>query len=303
MKIIFSPNPLAGSISGKVLAANFTGQVYMWTDFSFVAPYKFVYEDYPNDYQKICYKFNDKRYFTVRFKVSPEVKSRQHEAISEAHVSGWSIENLHVSDSKYVVQSVGNLKRNPFDVQTNNCELCVGLRRNAGYYVTEMVLPALITSALTLSSVVFHLSKVQPVLLAFSIIAQLLGLILISSRLPMYTVETPTIRKFLCSKSILKITLVKFAGFNLFVTSMLFITVLILRKIAFSTSTLPPPHFVTTIMNFTDRFLPFSSTPEKDNEEQEQRGPYAHVAATLNNLIFSFFCLVYIVAITISFVF
>ncbi|KAE9554786.1 hypothetical protein FO519_001983 [Halicephalobus sp. NKZ332] len=283
-----APNPLASSVSGKVLAANFTGQVYMWTDFSFVAPYNFAYEDYPNDYQRICYKFNDKRYFSVRFKVSPEVKTKQHDAISEAHVSGWNIEDLDVTDSKYVVQVLGNWKQNPFDVQPNNCELCVGLRRNAAYYVTEMLLPALVTSALTLSSVVFQLTKTQPIILAFSIVAQLLGLLLISSRLPTYTAETPTI--------------LKFAGFNLFTTSMLFIVVLVLRKIALSKSTLPPPHFITSLMNFTDKFLPFSSTPEKEEEESE-RGPYAHVAYTLNNLLFTLFLFIYIVAIVCSFLF
>ena len=274
----------------------------MWTDFSFVAPYNFAYEDYPNDYQKICYKFNDKRYFTVRFKVSQEVKTRQHEAVSEAHVSGWNIEDLDVTDSKYIIQALGNWKQNPFDVQTNNCELCLGLRRNAAYYVTEMLIPSLITSALTLSSVVFHLSNTQPIILAFSIVAQLLGLILIGIRLPIYTSETPTICKLLYTKLILKMISVKFAGFNLFVTSMLFIIVLVFRKIALSTSTLPPPHFVTTIMNFTDKFLPFNSAPEKNSEEHEQRGPYAHVASTLNNLIFSFFFLIYIFAIIFSFV-
>lgn len=84
-------------MTGKVLAANYTGQVYFWSDFSFVAPYHFEYEQFPNDYQRICYKFDDKRYFTVRFQVSPEVKNRRREAITETHVTGWMVEDLDLT--------------------------------------------------------------------------------------------------------------------------------------------------------------------------------------------------------------
>lgn len=71
----------------------------MWTDFNFVAPYNFQYDDFPNDYQKVCYKFDDKRYFSVRFTVSGDVKSRKHEAISETHVSGWTVNDFEVNVS------------------------------------------------------------------------------------------------------------------------------------------------------------------------------------------------------------
>lgn len=50
---VFRPSSTPGTVSGKVLAANYTGQVFMWADFNFVAPYHFQYDDYPNDFQKI----------------------------------------------------------------------------------------------------------------------------------------------------------------------------------------------------------------------------------------------------------
>jgi hypothetical protein len=96
------PSNTPGTVTGKVLAANYTGQVYMWSDFNFVAPYHFEYEDYPNDYQRICYKFDDKRYFTVRFVVAPEVKNRHREAISETHVTGWTIEDMDLTVGLFV---------------------------------------------------------------------------------------------------------------------------------------------------------------------------------------------------------
>lgn len=97
--MISRPNSLPGLVTGKVLAANHTGQVYMWTDFNFVAPYHFQYDDFPNDYQRVCYKFDDKRYFSVRFTVSEDVKNHKHEAISETHVSGWTVEDMEVNVS------------------------------------------------------------------------------------------------------------------------------------------------------------------------------------------------------------
>jgi len=60
-----APVSTPGLLTGKVLAANHTGQVFMWTDFQFTAPYHFEYEDYPQDYQQICYKFDDKRFFRL----------------------------------------------------------------------------------------------------------------------------------------------------------------------------------------------------------------------------------------------
>ncbi|KAL3114930.1 hypothetical protein niasHT_011366 [Heterodera trifolii] len=93
---INSPSATPGQINGKVLAANYTGQVYMWTDFQFVVPYHFEYEDFPKDRQRICYQFDDKRYFAIRFVVADEVRNKRHESIAEAHVSGWDIEQMDI---------------------------------------------------------------------------------------------------------------------------------------------------------------------------------------------------------------
>uniref|UniRef100_A0A914CFB4 ShKT domain-containing protein n=1 Tax=Acrobeloides nanus TaxID=290746 RepID=A0A914CFB4_9BILA len=284
---INSPNSLPGTVTGKVLAANYTGQVYMWTDFNFIAPYHFQYEDYPNDYQKICYKFDDKRYFSVRFHVSPEVKNRKHEALAETHVSGWTVEDMQVNDSKYVIEMLGDWKQNPFDVQTNNCELCLGLRRNSIYYLTEMLIPAFVTSIVTLGSVLFQLSTVQPVLLAFSLLAQILSMIIIDSRLPSFAAVTPTI--------------LKYAGFNMTSTTILFMLSLILRKLSQVATNIPPPRFLDTLAHFIDRLIPLPH--EGKDEEETSDGQYSRIAHALNNLAFAFFCLVYFLVMSFSFIF
>lgn len=106
---INSPSGQSGVVFGKVLAANYTGQVYMWSDFNFVAPYNFNYARYPNDEQRVCYKFDDKRYFSVRFVVADEVKSRRREAITDTHISGWNVAELELTDSRYVFQVISRL--------------------------------------------------------------------------------------------------------------------------------------------------------------------------------------------------
>ncbi|CAD5225692.1 unnamed protein product [Bursaphelenchus xylophilus] len=284
---INAPSTQPGTVQGKVLAANYTGQVYMWSDFSFTAPYHFEYNDFPNDYQKICYKFDDKRYFTVRFKVSPEVKDRSHEAISETHITGWNIVDMTLTDSQYVIQVLGDWKKNPFDVQTNNCELCVTLKRNAVYYVAEMLLPALVNTLITLSSIFFQLSKVQPTLLAFSIGTQILSLILINSRLPNFSSSTPTI--------------LSYAAFNLAITSILFITSLALRRLSQSTSNIPPPNIINRIVDLVETVLPLPQ-PTKDAEDS-QSSHYSRVAHVFNNLIYGIVACLYIVIIVFSFLF
>lgn len=277
----------SGSIVSKVLAANYTGQVYMWSDFSFVAPYAFQYEDYPNDYQRICFKFDDKRYFAVRFMVSDEVKNKRREELTETHASGWIVDSLQVEDSKYIVQVLGDWKRDPYDVQSSNCEMCVGLRRNAVYYLTEMLLPALATSALTVSAALFQLSTVQVGLLAFSIVSQILSLILVSSRLPAFAAHTPSI--------------LKFDGFNLVASTMLFIFSLILRKMSQSESQIPPPHTVDQFIGLVNRILRIPiSNKEAHGTSQGSYAPLAHV---LNNLCFAIFLIAYLLAIAFSFIF
>ncbi|TMS39414.1 hypothetical protein L596_005941 [Steinernema carpocapsae] len=150
-----------------------------------------------------------------------------------------------------------------------------------------MLLPALVSTALTLSSVFFHLSTTQGLLLAFSIVVQILSLTLINSRLPNFTTATPTI--------------LKYAGFNLVVTAFLFIISLVLRRLSQSASQIPPPHIVDVVTSMIDKFVPMPS-PGKDSEETTQ-GKYSGVAHTMNNLIFAICFILYVIVITFSFVF
>lgn len=104
-----------GQVTSKVLAANYTGQIYLWSDFSFTTPFRFQYEDYPNDVQRVresptfesasrfqvCYKFDDKRLLAVHFTVADGVKNKEREATTDPFVSGWKIDDVDVVVSRY----------------------------------------------------------------------------------------------------------------------------------------------------------------------------------------------------------
>ncbi|VDO19728.1 unnamed protein product [Heligmosomoides polygyrus] len=298
-RLLWEPNILSastsnpGQVSSKVLAANYTGQVYLWADFSFSTPFRFQYEDYPNDLQKVCFKFDDKRLMAVHFTVSDGVKNKEREATTDPFVSGWKIVDVDVikisskysKESPLSVEALSDPRRNPFDVQTDNCELCLSLQRNAVYFTAEMLLPALVTSLFTISSVFFQLSKTQPLLLGFSVVSQILALILVSQRLPSFTAHTPTI--------------LKFAGFNLVMTAVLFVTSLVLERLASSPADIPPPHSVDRVVQLIDRILPL---PKKSKHEDESL-KYAGLAHAANHAIFALSSIVYLLVILDSFVF
>uniref|UniRef100_A0A915P862 ShKT domain-containing protein n=1 Tax=Meloidogyne floridensis TaxID=298350 RepID=A0A915P862_9BILA len=261
-------------------------------NFNFVAPFNFEYQDFPKDRQRICYQFDDKRYFAVKFIVSEEVRNRQHESIQDAHVSGWDIEQLDISDSKYTVQILGDWRQNPFDIQTTNCELCIELRRSAVYYFTEMVCPALVSSVLTLSSVLFQLALGQPAMLCFSILCQLMGLQLLNARLPSYTGTVPTI--------------LKYTSFNLLISSFLLLSTIILRRISQANSNIPLPRFIYTLSSLLDKCMPLPKggkdlLEEDSNNGNTPLGNYSEIALTLNNSLFSAAIFIYILAFIFSF--
>ncbi|CAK5066983.1 unnamed protein product [Meloidogyne enterolobii] len=244
------------------------------------------------DRQRICYQFDDKRYFAVKFIVSEEVRNRQHESIQDAHVSGWDIEQLDISDSKYTVQILGDWRQNPFDIQTTNCELCIELRRSAVYYFTEMVCPALVSSVLTLSSVLFQLALGQPAMLCFSILCQLMGLQLLNARLPSYTGTVPTI--------------LKYTSFNLLISSFLLLSTIVLRRISQANSNIPLPRFIYTLSSLLDKCMPLPKGGKDLLEENSDNGNtplgnYSEIALTLNNSLFSAAIFIYILAFIFSF--
>ncbi|CAJ0579711.1 unnamed protein product, partial [Mesorhabditis spiculigera] len=259
-----SSSTSAGSVTSKVLAANYTGQIYLWTDFIFTSPYSFVYEEFPTDIQRVCYKFDDKRLLAAKFSVAEEVRDKDREEFTDTRVTGWQIEGLEMNESPYTITTLSDWHKNPFDIQAANAEMCVTLSRNAVYFVSEMLLPALLTSLFTISA----LSSRQIMLLAFSIVSQLLSLLLVSQRLPSFTTHTPTI--------------LKFAGFNLVMTGLLFVASMILEKLASSPAEIPPPHWVDRLVSIVSLALPMP----KSTKHEDAALKYAAPAHAMNQVIF-----------------
>ena len=134
--IVSSPNSIPGRFERKILASNYTGQIFMWSDYSFTVPCKFDHGRFPADVQSCCAKIDDSRYFAVRFAIDPAAQTTLTESIGRTHQPLWQIESASVDAAKYSLELMTDWKHDPFAVETTNCALCVKIRRTANYYST-----------------------------------------------------------------------------------------------------------------------------------------------------------------------
>ncbi len=165
----------------------------MWTDFTFTAPCLFDYGSYPTDKQKCCFKFDDQRYYMVRFHVSDKAKLAAQTSAATTHVSGWTVDRAELYESRYIVKILSDWSKDPFDLETTNCDICVTIRRNAAYYSAEIVGPAVATAIVTLSSFILGSFWNQILFLLSSLAFQLVSLSILNSKLPATSGGTPTI--------------------------------------------------------------------------------------------------------------
>jgi small-conductance mechanosensitive channel len=169
-----------------------------------------------------------------------------------------------------------------------------------------MFIPELMTSAITLSAVLFQLSLFQPLILAFSLLLQILCMSLVNTRLPSYINNTPTICKCKWKSSFpvqipsKYLHLVKFSSLNLVVTTLLFLSTLILRRLSQSNSNIPLPRSLYVALTLADKILPVPKG-SKEVGEESMAGNYSDVALTLNNLVFCLVFIIYLLVIVPSF--
>lgn len=100
---------------------------------------------------------------------------------------------------------------------------------------------------------------------------------------------------------------VKYAGFNLIATTILFITALILRQLSKTESEIPAPCWVNRFVALVNRFLRLpATTPADDNAKSNNatiQCQYSSLACTLNNILFVIFSIIYFVVVVACFVF
>jgi hypothetical protein len=60
------------------------------------------------------------------------------------------VDAVDVNDEQYVVQVLSDWRHDPYDLASSNCEICVTVQRNAGFYSSHMLLPTLTTSMITI---------------------------------------------------------------------------------------------------------------------------------------------------------
>ncbi|CAG9537532.1 unnamed protein product [Cercopithifilaria johnstoni] len=199
----------------------------------------------------------------------------------------------------------GNWRDDPFDIQSSNSELCLDLRRNAVYFTTEMLLPALITSIITISSVPFQISIAQLVPIALSLLAQIIALTLINSRLPTFAIHTPTIsyrdhEKRIYSNMTTKSQYSKIVFSEIYWIQLHLMISMILWRLSKSNTAIPLHHSLNQFAYFINNRIALPLSSEEINEDSQRK--YAPLACALNNLTFLIFLALYFVVFVGSFI-
>lgn len=94
---------------------------------------------------------------------------------------------------------------------------------------------------------------------------------------------------------------VKFVGFNLVSTAILFLSSLMLRRLSQTSTNIPAPRAIDAALAIVDRFIPIPRGGK--DAEDTQAGQYSDIAHSLNNLIFALFFVIYVVVVVACFVF
>jgi len=237
-----SPAAMPATVSSKVLASNYTGQVYMWADYSFNALCDFDYTGFPFDEQKCCFKLDDRRYYQVRFAVDSDATMVAQNSALKTHPAGWKINNIDLSESKYTVKVLSDWSRDPFNIESTNLDICVKLKRDSSYAQAQIIGPAVITAVLTLTSFLVGSFWNQLMFLIASLTLQLLALYPLTTQLPPPSGEVPGALKY-CS-------------FNLAMTSLIMVATALLLVLANLNRTLPPPRFLLKVISIFERVFP-----------------------------------------------
>lgn len=237
-----SPKTSNGKTDSKILAANYTGQGYMWTDFTFSAPCQFDYSSYPRDRQTCCFEIDDKRYYSVRFHVSGAAQKSLYSSAETTHVSGWEARGATIEESPYSVKVLSDWAKDSYDLETTNAEICVEIQRKAGYFSAEISGPAVATAVITLSSFIVGTFWNQILLLICSLAIQIVCLFIVNSKLPPSSGGMPKV--------------VTFYSFNLATTTLLIIISCFLLNLSTLRSIVPPPHCFQRLMTLMQKVLP-----------------------------------------------
>jgi len=274
--------------------------VYMWSDFSFSVACQFDHGNYPHDVQRCCAQMDDQRTFALRIKVSDTARNSLTESLMKTHLTLWEVTSAEINENPLAVQLLTDWKKDPYQITTSNCELCVNLRRKATYYSSELVGPAIATAIITLVSFAAKSTSHQMYILLASIGLQIVSYFVAAIKLPNPTHGTPAI--------------LMFYSVNMAMTIIALVAAILLVRLSTHKTNVPPPHFIDMIVALVSRLLCV-----RDNSDEQQiqddvslekssltsNGKYywSPLAQCLRNFIFVLLFVIYFISVAACFVF
>lgn len=192
-KIFYRPSATPAQVSSKVLAANYTGQVYMWADYSFTTMCDFDYTRYPFDTQSCCFKLDDRRYYVVRYSSSDAAQAEATVSAKKTHPAGWNLDSIDLIQNKYTVNVLSDWSQDPFNIETTNMDICVKIKRDSSFINAEVIGPLVAPAIVTLVSFLTGSFWNQIALVLISLLLQVLANYPLISALPPASGEIPAI--------------------------------------------------------------------------------------------------------------
>uniref|UniRef100_A0A915JYY4 ShKT domain-containing protein n=1 Tax=Romanomermis culicivorax TaxID=13658 RepID=A0A915JYY4_ROMCU len=261
---------IVGSTYNAILAANYTGQIYLWLDFVFSTNTNFRYADFPFDKHDVCFNLDNKRYYAIKFVASQNAADEVLTMAQKASPSGWQVVQARVDQRKETVRLMRKWNNDPFDIDKSTVDVCFTFKRDSSYVNIEIIMPSLVPAVVTLASFMFVCFKRQMYMLIASLFMQILAVYPLHELLPPAAGYTPCICKLqyaYCNSSNNNYNnhyyttfsnIVKFFAFNTGMTCIILLVVILLYGLSMSRqSFLPPPRLITRLTTLVDDYSPF----------------------------------------------
>lgn len=130
-----------------------------------------------------------------RFNVTDTARRTAQASLDKAHAPGWKLEEIKLVEHRHSVRILEDWRKDPYALETTNCDICITMKRRNVYYSIEITGPAISAAVITLTSYLLPSFAHQALMLMTSIAMQIFSLFVVDSKLPVSADSAPKIGK------------------------------------------------------------------------------------------------------------
>lgn len=200
------------------------------------------------------------------------------------------------------VRILEDWRKDPYALETTNCDICLTMKRRNVYYSVEITGPAISAAVITLTSYLLPSFAHQALMLITSIAMQIFSLFVLDAKLPVSADSAPKI--------------VQFYTISMAITVISLVCIVLLSNMARMTTHIPPPYFLTKFIDLLGRFFPcvhdemaevsrdvvaLEQSTASPKASSKPTGPWAPVAQAGKFIMFIVFLIVYVLSMIVCF--